>query len=90
MHNWMGTRYPNKLHQRQVAGYCRVYNKKNQLLQRFGKAIKGELTRFEIVYAPNEKIPLNVLVQFPPEFNRLYLCAELTTKAFIVMETLKP
>ncbi|AIQ73015.1 hypothetical protein [Paenibacillus odorifer] len=79
MHSWMGTRYSNKRHQRQVAGYCRVYNKKNQLLQRFGKAIKGELTRFEIVYAPNEKIPLNVLVQFPPEFNRLYFCAELTT-----------
>lgn len=85
MHNWKGTRYSNKKHQRQVAGYSRVYDKKNQLMKRYGKVVGGELTRFEIVYAPDEKIPLDVLVQFPPKFNRLYLCTHLTC-----LEQLKP
>ncbi|WP_312131043.1 replication initiation factor family protein [Lysinibacillus capsici] len=78
MHTWQGTRYSNKKHQRQVAGYSRVYDKKRQLIQRYGKVIEGELTRFEIVYVPDEKIPLEAIVQFPPQFNRLYLCAHLT------------
>jgi hypothetical protein len=69
-----GTFYSNKKHQRQVAGYCRVYNKKLELLQRHGVSIEGELTRFEIVYVPEEKIPMNLLIQHPPLFNRLYLC----------------
>lgn len=42
-----GTFYSNKRHQRQVAGYCRVYDKRLELLQRRGKTIDGELTRFE-------------------------------------------
>jgi hypothetical protein len=32
MHTWKGTRYSNMKHQRQVAGYCRVYDKKCQLM----------------------------------------------------------
>ncbi|WP_059041428.1 hypothetical protein [Paenibacillus rubinfantis] len=74
-----GTFYSNKGHQRQVAGYCRVYDKKLELLQRRGVRIEGELTRFEIVYKPDEKIPISVLVQYPPLFNRLYLCAQATS-----------
>jgi hypothetical protein len=54
-------------------------------MKRYGKVVGGELTRFEIVYAPDEKIPLDVLVQFPPKFNRLYLCTHLTC-----LEQLKP
>ncbi|WP_143038139.1 hypothetical protein [Paenibacillus sp. 276b] len=36
-----------------------------------------ELTRFEIVYVPDEKIPLEAIIQFPPKFNRFYLCTHL-------------
>ncbi|UHA73722.1 replication initiation factor family protein [Paenibacillus sp. 481] len=77
MHTWKGTRYSNQKHQRQVAGYCRVYDKKLERAEKQGKKISGELTRFEIVYAPKEKIPLHVLVQYPPSFNKYYLCSRL-------------
>ncbi|MBP2001373.1 hypothetical protein J2Z69_002416 [Paenibacillus shirakamiensis] len=80
-----GTFYSNKSYQRQVAGYCRVYDKKLELLQRRGVRIEGELTRFEIVYKPVEKIPMSALVQFPPLFNRLYLCSQV-----IGLEQMKP
>jgi len=71
------THYSNEGYQRQVAGYCRVYDKKAQLLSDYGEIIEGHLTRFEIVYAPKGKIPLNSLVQYPPKFNGLYLCSQL-------------
>lgn len=32
----------------------------------------------EIVYAPKKKVPLDVLVQYPPKFNKLYLCGFLS------------
>ncbi|WP_028543613.1 hypothetical protein [Paenibacillus taiwanensis] len=54
-------------------------------MKRYGKVTQGELKRFEIVYVPDEKIPLEVIVQFPPKFNRLYLCTHLTH-----LERLKP
>lgn len=85
MHCEKGTRYSNERHQRQVAGYCRVYDKKLELAEKQGKKIEGELTRFEIVYAPKKKIPLDVLVQYPPQFNKYYLCTHLTSP-----ELLKP
>ncbi|CAG7648174.1 hypothetical protein PAESOLCIP111_05544 [Paenibacillus solanacearum] len=85
MRKKLGTFYSNKRHQRQVAGYCRVYDKKQELSQRHGVSIQGELTRFEIVYKPDDKIPMNRLVQFPPQFNRLYLCSHVTEP-----EQLKP
>lgn len=85
MHTWKGTRYSNQRHQRQDAGYCRVYDKRLELKENHGEIIKGELTRFEIVYAPKEKIPLHLLVQYPPLFNEYYLCAHLTSP-----EQLKP
>jgi hypothetical protein len=72
--NGTDTHYSNQKWHRQVAGYCRVYDKKAQLLQVYGELIKGELTRFEIVYKPDEKIPMATLVQYPPQFNKLYLC----------------
>lgn len=80
-----GTFYSNKQHQRQVAGYCRVYDKKLELLQRQGVRLEGELTRFEIVYKPDKKIPMDVLVQFPPQFSRLYLCSRV-----VELEQMKP
>ncbi|NOJ74157.1 replication initiation factor family protein [Paenibacillus alvei] len=85
MHTWKGTRYSNQMHQRQVAGYCRVYDKKLEKAEKQGKKISGELTRFEIVYAPTEKIPLHMLVQYPPSFNKYYLCSHLVS-----LEKLKP
>jgi hypothetical protein len=78
MHTWEGTRYSNKKHQRQVAGYSRVYDKNRQLMSQYRKVIEGELTKFDIVYVPDEKIPLEAIVQFPPKFNRRYLCTHLT------------
>ncbi|MFI8711295.1 replication initiation factor family protein [Brevibacillus brevis] len=80
-----GRFYSNERYQRQVAGYCRVYDKRLELLQRQGITIEGELTRFEIVYKPDDKIPMDKLVQFPPEFSKLYLCAHATK-----LEQLKP
>ncbi len=85
MHIGMGSFYSNQGHQRQVAGYCRVYDKKEQLLQEYGEIVEGDLTRVEIVYVPDKKIPLDTLVQFPPKFNRLYLCTQVTES-----EKLKP
>lgn len=85
MRKKMGTYYSNNRYQRQVAGYCRVYDKKRQLMERKGIQLAGDLTRFEIVYKPNKKIPMHVLVQFPPVFNSLYLCVHV-----ISPETLKP
>lgn len=73
-----GTRYYNGKHQRQENGYCRVYDKKRQLLETGRQKIRGERTRMEIVYAPKGKIPLASLVQYPPQFNSKYLCAVLT------------
>ncbi|MGM1022546.1 MAG: hypothetical protein ACQEXV_18940 [Bacillota bacterium] len=73
-----GTRYYNGKHQRQEDGYCRVYDKKRQLLETGRQKIRGERTRMEIVYALKEKIPLTTLVQYPPKFNSKYLCAVLT------------
>jgi hypothetical protein len=75
---YKGTRYYNGKHQRQEDGYCRVYDKKRQLLETGRRKIQGEQTRMEIVYAPKEKIQLASLVQYPPQFNNKYLCAVLT------------
>ncbi|WP_161487965.1 hypothetical protein [Paenibacillus glacialis] len=41
MHTWKGTRYSNKKHQRQIAGYSRVYDKKSQLMKQYGKVVGG-------------------------------------------------
>lgn len=81
----LGTRYYNQKKHRQKDGYCRVYDKKAELLACHGVEIEGKLTRMEIVYAPKEKIPLDILVQHPPKFNSRYLCAHLTSP-----EKLKP
>ncbi|MOA03053.1 hypothetical protein D3C78_1225360 [compost metagenome] len=67
------TRYYNGKHQRQEDGYCRVYDKKRQLLETGRQKIRGEQTRMEIVYAPKGKLPLASLVQFPPQFNSIYV-----------------
>ncbi|EMT49938.1 replication initiation factor family protein [Brevibacillus borstelensis AK1] len=74
MNLYEGTRYFGGKSQRQQAGYCRVYDKKKEQEERKGKKTVGELTRVEIVYRPAEKIPMESLIQHPPQFNNLYFC----------------
>ncbi|CEH28567.1 replication initiation factor family protein, partial [Aneurinibacillus migulanus] len=88
MNLYEGTRYYGKKSQRQQAGYCRVYDKckeQEERKQKQQKQMTGALTRVEIVYKPQEKILMNLLVQFPPTFNNLYSCSILTD-----LEPLKP
>ncbi|EST55727.1 hypothetical protein T458_07775 [Brevibacillus panacihumi W25] len=68
------TRYFGKKSQRQQAGYCRVDDKRKEREEPKGKKTVGELTRVEIVYRPAEKIPMESLIQHPPQFNNLYFC----------------
>ncbi|MED4907663.1 hypothetical protein P9761_05370 [Brevibacillus centrosporus] len=74
MNLYEGTRYFGRKSQRQQAGYCRVYDKRKEQEERKGKKTVGELTRVEIVYRPAEKIPMESLIQYPPQFNNLYFC----------------
>lgn len=78
MNLYEGTRYYGGKRQRQQAGYCRVYDKREEQRERKRKDIGGELTRVEIVYKPEEKILMDSLVQFPPTLNNLYSCFILT------------
>lgn len=70
MNLFNGTRYFGGKGQRRKNGYCRIYDKKQEMLKR--NVIKGELTRIEIVYKPDEKIELRELAQHPPCFNKYY------------------
>lgn len=85
MNLYEGTRYYGKKSQRQQHGYCRVYDKRAEGLQKKGIDIGHELTRMEIVYCPEEKIILPNLIQHPPEFDGLYSCKILTDT-----ESIKP
>lgn len=78
MNLYEGTRYYGKKSQRQQHGYCRVYDKRAERLEKNGIDIGHELTRMEIVYRPEEKIILQNLIQHPPEFNGLYSCKIIT------------
>jgi len=77
MNRFEGTRYYGRENQRQQHGYCRIYDKREEQLQRKGRQMEGELTRMEIVYAPKEKIQMEYMIQYPPTFNRLYTCTVL-------------
>ena len=77
MNLYEGTRYFGRKSKRQQAGYCRVYDKRKEQEERKGKKTVEELTRVEIVYKPDEKIPMEDLVQHPPRFNQLYFCSVL-------------
>lgn len=72
LRQYKGTRYFGLPHQRKQNGYCRVYDKKLELRQRRGIEIEGDLTRIEIVYKPELRIPLTDILQYPPEQNRHY------------------
>lgn len=81
MNLYEGTRYFGRKSQRQQAGYCRVYDKRKEQEERKGKKTVGEITRVEIVYRPAEKIPMESLIQHPPQFNNLYFCQVLNDLA---------
>lgn len=70
-----GTRYFGLSHQRKQDGYCRVYDKKLELWQRQRIQIDGELTRIEMVYKPEIRIPLVDIFHHPPEQGRQYFAS---------------
>ncbi|AMA73474.1 replication initiation protein [Aneurinibacillus thermoaerophilus] len=78
LHLYKTTRYFGVPHQRKQNGYCRVYDKKQELWDRHGIQMEGELTRIEIVYKPAENIELTHIRDCPPEQNKQYYAAVIT------------
>jgi hypothetical protein len=70
-----GTRYFGLPHQRKQDGYCRVYDKKLELWQRHCIQIDAELTRIEMVYKPEFRIPLMDILDYPPQHSRQYFAS---------------
>lgn len=75
LHLYKTTRYFGAPYQRKLDGYCRVYDKKQELLDRHGIEIEGDLTRIEMVYKPTEKMELAEIRNRPPEQNKHYYAA---------------
>ena len=73
-----GTRYFGEKHQRKTNGHCKIYNKQLELLENQGKVIDHELTRIEIVYKSEHRVPLAELLHHPPEQNKQYFGAVIT------------
>lgn len=71
MNIFQGTRYFGGKGQRGKHGYCRIYDKREELSSK-GIVIDDELTRVEIVYKPTKPIKLEELFKNPPTFNKLY------------------
>lgn len=61
-------------------GYCRFYDKKKELKEKYGIEIEGERSRVEIVYRPDStsRFSMQDLIARPPNFNRLYQCHIIT------------
>ncbi len=78
MTEFKGTRYFGKKEQRKTNGHCKIYNKQLELLENQNIVIDHELTRIEIVYEPENKIPLGELLHHPPEQNKQYFGAVIT------------
>jgi hypothetical protein len=79
-----GTHYFGRKSQRREHAYCRIYDKKAEL-NRQGIEIDGERTRVELVYRPDERIPMENIVQYPPKFNKYY-----TVSVIDSLESIKP
>jgi len=73
-----GTRYFGEKHQRKTNGHCKIYNKQLELLENQGKVIDHELTRIEIVYKSEHRIPLAELLHHSPEQEKQYFAAVIT------------
>ena len=78
MSEFKGTRYFGKKKQRKTNGHCKIYNKQLELLENQNIVIDHELTRIEIVYKPEKRIPLTDLLHHPPEQNKQYFGAVIT------------
>ncbi|WP_339220752.1 hypothetical protein [Paenibacillus sp. FSL W7-1332] len=78
MTEYKGTRYFGKKGQRKTNGHCKTYNKQLELLENQGKVIGHEMTRIEIVYKPEHRVPLAELLHHPPEQNKHYFAAMVT------------
>jgi hypothetical protein len=74
MNVYEGSRYYGRKDESKAHAFCRNYDKK---AERMSKGIEetGECTRVELVYRPDEKIPLESVIQFPPKFNDYYTCS---------------
>ncbi|BCJ87681.1 replication initiation factor domain-containing protein [Effusibacillus dendaii] len=72
------TLYIGEKHQRKTNGHCKIYNKQLELLENQNIVIDHELTRIEIVYKPEQRIPLAELLHHPPEQNKQYFAAVIT------------
>ena len=75
MNIYEGTRYFGKRGQSSQHGYCRVYDKKKEMEEKKKVKVAGALTRVEISYRPDPKIPISQLVYSPPKFNKYYTCS---------------
>lgn len=71
MNLFQGTRYFGGKGQRGKHGYCRIYDKKKELVSK-GVVIDEELTRVEMVYKPNKVKMVEELLTDLPSFNKLY------------------
>lgn len=78
LREFKGTRYFGEKHQRKTNGHCKIYNKRLELLENQGKVIDHELTRIEIVYKPEHRIPLEELLNHSPEQEKQYFAAVIT------------
>jgi len=72
---YKGTRYFGLPTKRKRDGYCRVYDKKLELLERRGIQISNDLTRIEMVYRPEARVALIDIVHHPPTQNRHYFAS---------------
>jgi hypothetical protein len=70
-----GSRYFAQPHQRKQNAYCRVYDKALELWQRHGIEIEDDLTRIEMVYKPERRIPLLEMKRHPPKQNEHYFAS---------------
>jgi len=72
---YKGTRYFGLPTKRKKDGYCRVYDKKLELIERRSIQVTNNLTRIEMVYKPETRIALTDIVHHPPTQNRHYFAS---------------
>jgi hypothetical protein len=77
MNVYEGSRYFGRKDESKAHAFCRNYDKKAER-KWMGIEEVGERTRVELVYRPDEKIPLESIIQYPPKFNDFYTCSIIT------------
>lgn len=74
MNVYEGTCYFGRKEQSKGHAFCRNYDKKAERLSKGAEEV-NERTRVELVYKPDEKIPIESIIQYPPKFNDYYTCS---------------